>query len=120
MMHTSALSMSSIASALLLAKDGLGDESRSDPVKPLLEEQVHDLSVKPPHHCGPAKAMISMFMLGGPSQIDLFDPKPELIKRHGQRFPGDVKFDNPAQASNEIMKPLWRFSRHGRMRHGAF
>ena len=57
--------------------------------------------------------MISMFMLGGPSQIDLFDPKPELVKRHGQTFPGDVKFDNPAQASRELMKSAWRFRRHG-------
>lgn len=114
MLHTSALSMSSIAAALMLAKDGYGDEAPSDPVKPLLEEQVYDLSVKSTHHDGPAKAMISMFMLGGPSQIDLFDPKPELFKRHGQRLPVDVKFDNPAQASNEIMKPLWRFSRHGK------
>lgn len=113
MLHTSALSMSSIAAALLLKKDGFGEDSRPDPVKPLLEEQVHDLSPKPPHHAGPVKAMISMFMLGGPSQIDLFDPKPELLKRHGQRLPVDVKFDNPAQASNEIMKPLWRFRRHG-------
>ena len=57
--------------------------------------------------------MISMFMLGGPSQIDLFDPKPELIKRNGQNFDGDLKFDNPAQASREIMGPVWKFNRHG-------
>ena len=57
--------------------------------------------------------MISMFMLGGPSQIDLFDPKPELVKWHGKSFPGDIKFDNAAQASREIMKSAWEFHRHG-------
>jgi hypothetical protein len=54
-----------------------------------------------------------MFMLGGPSQIDLFDPKPELVKRNGKNFDGDLKFDNPAQASREIMGPVWKFHRHG-------
>ena len=109
---SSAISLGSIAAAMLLRKDGFAAES-SDPSKPFLEQPVYDLTPKDTHHPPQAKAMISMMMLGGPSQIDLFDPKPELTKRHGERFPGDVKFDNPAQASNEIMKPLWRFSHHG-------
>ncbi len=49
--------------------------------------------------------MISMYMLGEPSQIDLFDPKPELVKRNGENFSGDLKFDNAAQASREILGP---------------
>ena len=112
MLHSSAISLSSLAAAMLLKRDGFAEE-RSEPFKPILEEQTFDLKAKQPHHPPQAKAMISMFMLGGPSQIDLFDPKPELIKRHGENFPGDVKFDNPAQASNEIMQPLWKFSHHG-------
>ena len=113
MLHSSAISLSSLAAAMLLKCDGFATE-RTDPVKPILEEQTFDLQIKQPHHRPQAKAMISMFMLGGPSQIDLFDPKPELIKRHGENFPGNVKFDNPAQASNEIMQPLWKFSHHGK------
>ncbi len=58
--------------------------------------------------------MISMFMMGGPSQIDLFDPKPELIKRNGQQFEGDIQFDNAAQASRQIMGPQWAFRPRGR------
>ena len=54
-----------------------------------------------------------MFMLGGPSQIDLFDPKPALYKWHGKSFEGDIKFDNAAQASREIMAPLWKYRNHG-------
>ncbi len=57
--------------------------------------------------------MISMFMMGGPSQIDLFDPKPELIKRHGQQFEGNIQFDNAAQASRQIMAPQWEFKPRG-------
>ena len=42
--------------------------------------------------------MISMFMQGGPSHIDLFDPKPELNKRHLQTFTGDIKYDNAGRS----------------------
>src|SRR5690349_7301610 len=38
------------------------------------------------HHCAKARRVIQLFMNGGASQMDLFDYKPELIKRHGQKF----------------------------------
>ncbi|MCB1062760.1 MAG: DUF1501 domain-containing protein [Verrucomicrobiae bacterium] len=73
-----------------------------------------DTLPKPPHHgFGKAKAMISMFMQGGPSHIDLFDPKPELTKLDGKDFPGDIKFDDAAGASREVMGSPWKFSKHG-------
>ncbi len=73
-----------------------------------------DTLPKPPHHgFGKAKAMISMFMQGGPSHIDLFDPKPELDKLDGKDFPGDIKYDDAAGASREVMGSPWKFSRHG-------
>lgn len=69
---------------------------------------------KPSHHSfGKARAMISMFMQGGPSHIDLFDPKPELVKLDGKDFPGEVKYDDAAGASREVMGPQWKFSKHG-------
>ena len=44
----------------------------------------------PPHHAPKAKRVIQLFMNGGASQCDLFDYKPLLIARHGQKFdPGD-------------------------------
>ncbi len=109
-LRTSAFGLSSVAAAWLLKQDGL---LGAEPVKPPLEPPTYDLLPKPPTRPGKARAMISMFMLGGPSQVDLFDPKPELVKRNGQSFPGDVKWDNPAQASREIMAPLWKFQKHG-------
>ena len=38
-----------------------------------------------------AKSVICLFQHGGPSQMDLFDPKPELSKRNGQKYPGEVE-----------------------------
>ena len=113
-LHSSAFSLGAVAASCLLKEDGVfADETASQPVKPELEAKTYDLNPKPTDHPAPARAMISMFMLGGPSQIDLFDPKPELVRLHGQSFPGDVKFDNPAQASREVMGPAWKFHRHG-------
>jgi len=68
---------------------------------------------KPPNTFGQAKAMISMFMQGGPSHIDLFDPKPELTKLDGKPFPGEVKYDDAAGATREVMGSPWKFSKHG-------
>ncbi len=48
---------------------------------------VNPLSPKKPHFMGKAKRVIYMFMEGGPSQMDLFDPKPELVKWHGKSLP---------------------------------
>src|SRR5262245_52358688 len=45
---------------------------------------VNPLAPRSPHAGGKAKACIFLFMYGGPSQMDLFDYKPELQKRHGQ------------------------------------
>ena len=113
MLHTSAFGLGSVAASWLFKRDGLLAEESSVPVKPELEQKTYDLLPKQPHHDPKAKAMISMFMLGGPSQIDLFDPKPELLKHNGKTFSSDIKFDNPAQASREIMGPLWKFKPHG-------
>ena len=117
MLHTSAFGLGSVAASWLLKRDGLLAAEAGEPFKPDLEQKTYDLLPKQPHHEPQAKAMISMFMLGGPSQIDLFDPKPELIKHNGKTFSGDVKFDNPAQASREIMAPLWKFKPHGQCGH---
>lgn len=84
-----------------------------DPVKPDLGVPRFDLTPKLPPKPPKAKAMISMFMQGGPSQVDLMDPKPLLNKMHLQKFPGDIKYDNAAQASSRILGTPWNFSKHG-------
>ena len=57
--------------------------------------------------------MISIFLIGGPCQISLFDYKPKLKELDGQDFPGEVQYDNPAQASRKVMGPQWKFQRYG-------
>ncbi len=48
------------------------------------------LAPKPPHFPAKAKNVIFLFMEGGPSQLDLFDPKPELEKWHGKPLPPEM------------------------------
>lgn len=101
--------LSGLALAWLLKQDGL----HAAPPKPATEPIVYDLLPKAPSHEPKAKAMISMFMQGGPSHHDLFDPKPELQKRHLESFPGEIKYDNAAEASSKLFASPWKFSPHG-------
>jgi hypothetical protein len=104
------MGLAGLALADLLTRDGL----LAAPVKPeTIAEPSFDLLEKKPHFEPRAKAMISLFMMGGPSQMDLFDPKPMLTKYHGQKFPGDIKYDNLAQASSKCFGSPWKFKRHG-------
>ena len=48
---------------------------------------TNPLAARPPHHAAKAKSVIFLFCYGGPSQVDLFDPKPELEKWHGRPIP---------------------------------
>ncbi len=70
-----------LALAWLLDRDGL----LAAPAKPTLERPVYDLAPKVPPAPPRARAMISLFMQGGPSHLDLFDPKPELTRRWPRR-----------------------------------
>lgn len=62
---------------------------------------------------GKAKSVICLFQHGGPSQMDLFDPKPELTKWHGKPYPGgnlEIHFDK--QAGNVLGSPF-KFEKYG-------
>ena len=71
---------------------------------------TRDLSVRSGHHPAKAKSVIMLFQNGGPSQMDLFDPKPELNRRHGQR----VEIRNAMQGNVEpLMGSPFTFRRRG-------
>jgi hypothetical protein len=108
-LHTSTLGISTVALAWLLNQDRL----LAEPTKPDLERAHYDLTPKPPHKPARARAMISLFMQGGPSHIDLTDPKPEMAKYDGKPFPGTIKYDNAAQASSKVLASPWKFRKHG-------
>lgn len=88
-------------------------EAAAAPAKPAFEKAHFDLTPKTPPRQPQAKAMISLWMQGGPSHIDMFDRKPELEKLDGQTFPGKIKYDNAAQASSKVLASPWKFNRHG-------
>src|SRR4051812_13555036 len=64
------------------------------------------LAPREPHHRLRAKAVICLFQHGGPSQMDLFDPKPELTRRHGQPHPGKLEVHFDKQAGKLLASPF--------------
>jgi hypothetical protein len=110
LLHSGSFGLGTLAVAHLLQEDGL----LAAPAKPMLDAPKRfDTLPKPPHFPGRARAMISLFMMGGPSQMDLFDPKPMLQKHDGGVFPGELKFDNAAEASAKVFGSPWKFAPQG-------
>jgi hypothetical protein len=105
-----------IAGAALLSL--LGDEYFSDQRQVRAAERAgaenHVSSVPAPHFTPRARSVIHLFMNGGPSQMDLFDPKDELTRHHGEpyfdKIAGEV--ENP-QAAGALMQSMFKFARHG-------
>ena len=88
--------------------DLLGRELRAD------SSPHTDLKPRTPHFDAKAKAVIHLFQNGGPSQMDLFDPKPMLDKQHGKAYfdqiAGEVEFIKDAGA---ILRSPFKFKQHG-------
>ena len=79
----------------------LADLLRADVVDPM--------AARSPLYAPKAKSIIWLFMEGGPSGVDLFDPKPELTKRDGQKIKIDVFNGNPGP----LMKSPFSFKQYG-------
>lgn len=68
------------------------------------------LAARPGHFAARARSVIWLFMEGGPSGFDLFDPKPELTRRHGQRVTHiQTHFGNPGP----LLKSPYQFKQYG-------
>jgi hypothetical protein len=78
-------------------------------------EPNNPLAWRPPHFAPKAKAVIFLFMYGGPSHVDLFDPKPELEKWHLKPIPVFKPEDAfmGRKTKNIAMKSYYRFAKHG-------
>jgi hypothetical protein len=75
------------------------------------EAATNPLAPKSPHYAPRAKRIIHLFMNGGPSQVDTFDPKPALERYHGQRPPdADLKTE---RRTGGLMKSPFKFAKHG-------
>lgn len=73
------------------------------------------LAPKAPHFPAKAKSIIYLFMVGGPSHIETFDPKPLLTRLHGQPMPpsfGEVK-SQFVKKGTPLMGSQWKFNRYG-------
>jgi hypothetical protein len=73
------------------------------------------LAPKTGHHAARAKNVIFLFMSGGPSHVDLFDPKPDLIRLAGEPIPesfGTFK-TRRAVAKNKLLAPVRQFKPYG-------
>src|SRR5581483_9909109 len=97
-----------LALASLLAEQGLlADESSPGADAPGSPRQ--------PHFDARAKRVIFLFMSGGPSHLDTFDPKPELQRLHGQKLPasfGSVKTRRGVD-KNLLLGTKRKFAKHG-------
>jgi hypothetical protein len=95
-LRSAACGFGSLALSGLLGRNGFAAETPATGVNPLAPRQ--------PHFPARAKRVVFLFMNGGPSQVDSFDWKPELGKRHGEDLGGGRKyFQSP-----------WEFSQHGK------
>src|SRR5687767_12953903 len=75
-LYESAVGIGSMALASLLQRDGYASEP-----------SVNPLRARPGHFPAKAKSVIFLFQCGGPSHLELFDPKPTLNRLHGQTVP---------------------------------
>ena len=76
--------------------------------------RVYDLSPKPTHFAPKAKAVIHLFMQGGPSQVDLFDPKEKLTKFHGKSVFKELAADvSSPESAGGLMRSPFKFKKHG-------
>ena len=75
--------LGTLALAGVLADDARGELPQAPAPRPVADP----LAVKAPHFPAKAKHVVHLFMNGGPSQVDTFDPKPMLDKYHGKPIP---------------------------------
>jgi hypothetical protein len=94
--------LSGLALAWLLDREGLLGSEKGSPLGP-----------KAPHFAPRAKAVISLFMCGGVSHVDTFDPKPALDRYHGTPLPVEGEIQVQQGYPGPIMRSPYKFKKHG-------
>ncbi len=104
MLRDAACGFGSIALTALMAEPGYGG--------PIPIEDRHPLAPKPTHFPARVKRVVYLYMDGGPSQVDTFDPKPALQREHGQPFRMTIE---PTQFNNigTTLQSPWKFRQYG-------
>lgn len=99
-----------VALSALLAREA---EARTVNDRPA--PSTNPLAPRPPHFAPKAKSVIFLFMVGGPSHMETFDPKPVLDRLHGQQLPpsfGAVQSQFVKQGT-PLLGSSWKFRKHG-------
>ena len=79
---------------------------------PLPDAPGSPLAVKPPHHPPRVRRVIFLFMSGGPSHVDTFDPKPRLARDNGKPLPFEKPKLERTRTGNLLQSPF-KFRKHG-------
>lgn len=106
-LRNSAMGFGTVALADMLAREGLVKAETATS-----EQRSFDLQPRQTHFPARAKSVILLFQNGGPSQMDLFDPKPLLTKNNGQVYAEKVEVLQPGN-SDKLMASPFPFSKHG-------
>ena len=98
--------------ALARSMGGWGSVVLSSMLRGSTSRPIYDLLPRAPHFSAKAKSVIFLFMPGGPSQVDLLDPKPFLNKFDGKEPPIKV-ISRKDVAKARLMGSQFKFARHG-------
>jgi hypothetical protein len=81
----------------------------------LAQESANPLAPRAGHYSAKARSVIFLFMSGGPSHVDLLEPKPELDRLAGQPIPESFGMfkTRRAVAKNKLLPTRWPFRKHG-------
>ena len=110
LLHRCGAGFGAMALSDMIARSGLcAGESAADAPGALAS---NPLASRAPHFPARAKRVIFLFMHGGPSHVDTFDYKPELIRHHGQPLPFEKPRIQFAQTGNLLRSP-WKFRQYG-------
>ena len=104
-LQNSGLGFGALALGDLLSRESVAGESAGA-----------TLSARPSHFVGKAKSVIFLFMQGGPSHLETFDPKPMMKKFDGQLLPDSLQNFDLAQintADSTVMAPQFSFQKYG-------
>tara|TARA_R110002049_G_scaffold27321_2_gene94261 strand:+ start:479201 stop:480634 length:1434 start_codon:yes stop_codon:yes gene_type:complete len=107
LLRTSALGFGNLAFAAMVHQAESGTQNVCAG-----EINQNPLAAKTPHLHPRAKRVVFLFMKGGPSHVDTFDPKPQLTQDDGKPLPFDLPRVTFAKQGN-LLKSPWRFRNHG-------
>jgi hypothetical protein len=109
-LRRSGVGFGAMALSGLLAESGVPLLADEQTFSPTASTHPNPMFPKHPHFAPRAKAVIHLFMNGGPSHIDTFDPKPALEKLHGKPVPNNLRTERETGAAYQSP---FKFKKYG-------